>query len=134
MTTTLSPQDLAALGRQLDERQSSLQADVEEVRAEMPETPTAIMRQEVDDEGAAGEERIRGAVRQAEVERDVFELRDIEAAKARMDAGEYGDCIDCGVDIPLARLQVQPAAARCIDCQSVYERTHVTGPRISGVL
>lgn len=40
----------------------------------------------------------------------------IEGALSRMDAGTYGACFICGVDIDAARLTVDPAATRCIDC------------------
>lgn len=53
---------------------------------------------------------------------DFEELRDIDVALARMDEGVYGQCSACGVEIPLARLQSQPAASRCIKCQSEAER------------
>ncbi len=67
---------------------------------------------------------------QAEQERDVDELRQIAAAKERMARGEYGQCVDCGVDIPFARLEAQPAAARCVPCQERYEQTHDNVVRI----
>jgi RNA polymerase-binding transcription factor DksA len=51
-----------------------------------------------------------------------------------MARGHYGKCIDCGTDIPLARLQAQPWAARCVACQERFERTHATGVRIPPVL
>jgi len=44
------------------------------------------------------------------------ELRMIEAALRRVEAGEYGVCVNCGEDIPLARLEAVPHAARCADC------------------
>ena len=38
------------------------------------------------------------------------------AALARMDEGEFGYCEDCGEDIAQGRLQLDPAATRCIQC------------------
>ena len=38
------------------------------------------------------------------------------AARARMDEGEYGYCEDCGDDIAPGRLELDPAAAKCIQC------------------
>lgn len=32
------------------------------------------------------------------------------------------DCIDCGDDIPLARLKIFPYATRCAECQGYFER------------
>lgn len=52
------------------------------------------------------------------------EVREIEAALARISTGQYGDCMDCGGEIETERLQAHPTARRCWDCQSVYERSH----------
>jgi len=50
------------------------------------------------------------------------ELRRVNSALTRMDAGEYGICIDCGAEIPEARLAVNPFAERCVDCEERYEK------------
>ena len=42
-------------------------------------------------------------------------------ALARIDAGTYGICVDCGERIPDARLEVRPEAARCITDQEKFE-------------
>jgi DnaK suppressor protein len=44
------------------------------------------------------------------------ELRRIAAALARLDAGEYGWCVECGEEIGEKRLEIDPAAARCRGC------------------
>ena len=54
-------------------------------------------------------------------ERDRQELREVEAALHRLDAGTYGDCDSCAEPIPLRRLLVQPAATRCAACQAKHE-------------
>jgi len=54
-------------------------------------------------------------------ERETAELRLVDAALARIEAGTYGQCIDCGVDIPAARLHAAPEAPRCIACQEKAE-------------
>ena len=54
-------------------------------------------------------------------EHETAELGDIDAAMERMDAGTYGQCTDCGVTIPPARLSAYPTAKRCIDCQTLAE-------------
>jgi len=61
----------------------------------------------------------------AEIDRDLEELRAIDASLIRMADGRYGCCEKCGQDIELERLQATPFASRCFDCQSVYERTHL---------
>jgi DnaK suppressor protein len=50
------------------------------------------------------------------------EIRLIDAALERIQAGSYGQCLDCGVDIPGARLHAAPEAPRCIACQEKLER------------
>jgi DnaK suppressor protein len=68
----------------------------------------------------------------ATIERELAELRGLLAAQDRLAAQDFGLCIDCGASIPWARLQVQPAAARCVDCQSAFERQHA-GTRTSSL-
>jgi DnaK suppressor protein len=50
-------------------------------------------------------------------------LRAVEAAQARLAAGAYGRCVDCGQPIPAARLEARPTAERCIRCEERRERT-----------
>ena len=45
----------------------------------------------------------------------------VEAALARITAGTYGTCVDCGQPIPDARLEVRPEAARCVADQETFE-------------
>ena len=52
-------------------------------------------------------------------------LSQIDAALARLAAGVYGECMDCGAAIALARLQAAPQAMRCIGCQEKFERDGV---------
>jgi DnaK suppressor protein len=60
----------------------------------------------------------------AEIDRDLEELRAIDAAIMRIADGSYGTCEHCGLRIEFERLQATPFASRCFDCQSVHERTH----------
>lgn len=49
------------------------------------------------------------------------ELKKIQAAMIRLDEGEYGICIECGLPINEGRLQVYPYADECIDCAEFDE-------------
>lgn len=40
----------------------------------------------------------------------------LTAALARMGEGEYGACEDCGEEIAVGRLKLDPAATRCVEC------------------
>lgn len=44
------------------------------------------------------------------------ELASVEAAQARLDAGTYGICRNCGRPIAAGRLEARPTAELCIDC------------------
>jgi DnaK suppressor protein len=53
---------------------------------------------------------------------ETAELNAVQAALQRIDAGTYGECTDCGIHIPAARLHATPEAPRCIHCQEKAER------------
>ncbi len=40
---------------------------------------------------------------------------------SRIGDGSYGSCIECGEEIPQRRLELIPAALRCVACQSQVE-------------
>ena len=61
----------------------------------------------------------------AEIDRDLDELRSIEAALLRVSDGSYGQCEQCGTPIEFRRLRLTPFANRCFDCQSSFERNHI---------
>ncbi|WP_344845485.1 TraR/DksA family transcriptional regulator [Nonomuraea dietziae] len=46
----------------------------------------------------------------------------VVAALRRLDEGSYGECVDCGKQVPEGRLEARPEAARCVQCQSRQER------------
>lgn len=61
------------------------------------------------------------AMAKAGDERARQRLRQIDAALARMQAGEYGDCRDCGVAIASGRLAADPCALFCVDCAAARQ-------------
>lgn len=102
------------------------------------EARALVLKGEVSDKRNDGNAEVAGAERspdrtdmafaRVEVEigagealRDEDELAAISATLARIGEGQYGVCIDCGDDIPLARLRAQPLAIRCIACQQARE-------------
>lgn len=123
----MDDRQLQHLRARLEAREAELGAEVRAVDAESEGTPRGVPMSHVEDEGERAEARMRSAVRHAERERDIEELRDIAAARERMAAGRYGECVDCGCAIPLARLEAEPAAPRCLACQQRFERTHSVG-------
>ena len=57
-------------------------------------------------------------------EHETAELAAIDAALERVAQGLYGQCQDCGVTIPEARLNAYPSALRCVNCQGAFEKAH----------
>jgi RNA polymerase-binding transcription factor len=55
-------------------------------------------------------------------EHDERLLEAIDAALARIDAGTYGICVNCGRPIAPERLEAMPWATLCIDCKREEER------------
>jgi RNA polymerase-binding protein DksA len=49
-------------------------------------------------------------------------LAEIDAALKRIEEGTYGNCTNCGKQIPVERLEALPWATLCIDCQRDRER------------
>lgn len=56
------------------------------------------------------------------IERDEERLRAVDFAFNLLEQGRYGQCAQCGEEIPLERLKVVPFAAYCVDCQN--KRNH----------
>ena len=56
------------------------------------------------------------AMAEAQSRRRAGRLRAIEAALKRMATDDFGWCEDCGEEIPLGRLNLDPCAPRCVDC------------------
>lgn len=58
------------------------------------------------------------------VDRQVREMREVEATLKRLAKLDFGDCIECGGEIGFDRLMAYPTAQRCIRCQEVHEKTY----------
>jgi DnaK suppressor protein len=55
------------------------------------------------------------------LEKEEQTLREIGAALARIDAGTFGDCEECGQQIMMERLEALPYARHCIACARQLE-------------
>lgn len=96
-----------------------LREDAEKARAER----FGEVAGEVPDHGDESVAALIADLDQAELGRDVDELRGLEAARERIAKGDYGVCVDCGRDIGFERLRAAPSAIRCIACQTLHEKT-----------
>lgn len=48
-------------------------------------------------------------------------IKKIDEALIQLDAGDYGFCETCGVEIGIRRLEARPTATLCIDCKQLDE-------------
>ncbi len=48
-------------------------------------------------------------------------IKKIEEAIKNIEAGDYGYCETCGVEIGIRRLEARPTATQCIDCKTLDE-------------
>lgn len=125
----LSNKELEALKRQIEARcaalQAELHADADKARGET----YSDLAGSVADEGDESVADVMADIDNAELTRDLSELRALEGALERIAEGSYGACVECGQDVGFERLKVEPGALRCIDCQRVYEKTFVQPDR-----
>jgi phage/conjugal plasmid C-4 type zinc finger TraR family protein len=108
----------------IDARRKALRDEIQSDIARSRTDSFGTIAGEVPDSGDQAMAALVTDTDNAETNRDIRELQELDAANVRVAEGSYGICNDCGDDIPIARLRAYPGAMRCITCQSVYERTH----------
>lgn len=106
---------------------AALEAQRAELLASTPDVDAELFRTRSDVSDGAGETEHLVLAEQKDVTARVDALteraiEEIDEAIARIDAGTYGECVDCGERIPTERLEAVPASATCLRCRSVRER------------
>jgi DnaK suppressor protein len=96
----------------------------------------AILSQEAEGQlrgpGDAGDRALRDLAeedRLHDAQRASALVKLIDAALARLNAGTYGLCLDCGEPIAARRLRSIPEVLRCVNCQEMYDSDHPSGER-----
>ncbi len=115
-----------ALKRRMLEERDTLYGTARAELTRLMQQPIGDVAGEVADPGDASVATLFFDLGHAEVQRRIDAIRAIDAALERIEAAEYGVCIDCGGDIDYERLAVFPAAVRDIVCQTRYEKTFAT--------
>ena len=130
---------MALTEKQIQELQGAIEQRRTSLVAELRDDVERVRRDRFEDlAGAApdpGDESVATLIADlghADMERDLSELRALEAARARLAHGSYGVCAECGGDIGVERLRANPAAVRCVHCQRVHEKTFA-GPSTSSL-
>lgn len=119
----LTEQQIASLKDWMARRKSHLLDEIREVLARSGRTRHAELLGGIGDMGDEAVASLLRDISEAEVMRDIGEVRDISAAEQRMAGGQYGICIDCGKPVVYERLKAYPSAKRCMVCQQRREKT-----------
>jgi RNA polymerase-binding transcription factor len=95
----------------------ALRSDISDLRKQASEDqrPVALDQQSVGRLSRMDSLQVQ-AMGKAEDARRQLALRKIDAALARLEADEYGDCVRCGEEIAPARLDKDPATPFCVKC------------------
>lgn len=115
----------------LEERRRVLREEIVAALGESEREDYAVLAGQVHDREDESVADLLADVRNADLDRHVTELQDIEAALVRLASGSYGICTDCGAAIVPARLEAYPTAKRCRACQEKHERRRGTRPAAS---
>jgi len=125
-TTRIESDRDRALRQVLEEQRrailSSVRATIREGRAE-----GAIDETEVQDEAEQSEADIQNELEFALLQMRGETLARIAEALDRLDAGQYGDCTECGHPIRAERLRALPFATRCLSCEQ-HREARSAGP------
>jgi len=119
----LSTKQQENLRAALEKRRAALTAELADDAARVRAQPFAVLAGEAPDSADQSVADTIADTDQADLTRDLEELRAVEGALERFETGRYGFCKECGVEIPAERLQAAPAATRCAACQKRHEKT-----------
>jgi DnaK suppressor protein len=125
--TRVAPAEIARLEERLRRRHAELTA---RIQADLSETDRENFNEivgRVRDQGEESVAEVAASTSLALLQREIGELRDVDAALARIRVGTYGECVECGGDIERERLEAYPAAPRCLEDQRLLERKRAGG-------
>lgn len=119
MTTAIKvrPSRISTYERLLRAQQRQLQ---DRVRARHEEVQ--VDQQVPEDELAEATRSFMQTAAVTTLERELHQLKEIEAALHRVQEGDYGVCDRCGKPIPERRLEALPWARFCLPCSELRER------------
>jgi DnaK suppressor protein len=122
----LDAAQLTQAREQLAALEKELQAEIKDELRNSDGGNTLNLADSVHD---ASEESVADLLRDlnnALINQHLVALKQVNTAYQRLNTGHYGECSDCGEEIQWERLLNQPAASRCVACQSLREKTYDT--------
>lgn len=123
----LSPRDIQRFERRLRGRRQELLDRTHEALVETNRNDFSALAGRVRDVGEESVAELLASTNLTMLDREVNELRDVEAALARIADGTYGRCEECGGEIDRERLDAYPTATRCIECERRREINRAGG-------
>lgn len=120
MTLALTPGQHALLEIELNLARTRAQAALQAQREGATRVAHAAALL-ADDPHDQREHEADRALDQARDSHLLAELQALDDALLRLHKPGYGHCVDCAAVIPFDRLQRQPQALRCVDCQTAAE-------------
>jgi DnaK suppressor protein len=112
----MNPRQLAYFRSMLEEMKRELSQDIDRTVHTMQDEATIFADP---NDRASQESDMSLELRNRDRERKL--IKKIEETIGRIDAGDYGYCDSCGVEIGLKRLEARPTATLCIDCKTLDE-------------
>jgi DnaK suppressor protein len=109
------------LKQMLEDRQRELQVQVQGKMRDVREAGEVAKQNDVVDAVESSEADIQEDIELALIQMKSETLNKINDALARLDAGNYGNCFECGAEIAEKRLRALPFAVRCKDCEEARE-------------
>jgi DnaK suppressor protein len=114
----LNKRDLARFKKLLVEQRAQLQGNQKKALSGDIHVDPDDFPDEIDTASSEINLQFTGRLR----EREQGLIAKIDAALAKIEGGEFGECVSCGEDIGAARLKARPVAERCIDCKAEQEK------------
>ena len=112
----MNSKQLAHFKKMLEEMKRGLSQDIDRTVHTMQDEATIFADP---NDRASQESDMSLELRNRDRERKL--IKKIDETIVKIDAGEYGYCESCGVEIGLKRLEARPTATLCIDCKTLDE-------------
>jgi DnaK suppressor protein len=112
----MNARQLAHFRKMLEEMKRDLSQDIDRTVHTMQDEATIFADP---NDRASQESDMSLELRNRDRERKL--IKKIDETISRIDAGEYGYCESCGIEIGLKRLEARPTATLCIDCKTLDE-------------
>lgn len=126
--SSLTKEQITHFAQRINTRKNILLEEIREVLARSKNEYQVDLLGDLGDAGDLAAASMIRDITEAEVIRDIGEVRDIAAAEDRIAAGTFGLCIDCEAPIRYKRLDAYPTAKRCFSCQVIRERVLAPSP------